>query len=71
MELRSSGGALRACRRADVEVWRLGALAACWTCRDVEEEAERYRGSGDVLQACGRGDVDVWRSELWRHAASV
>ena len=55
MELWSSEGALQACRRADVEVWRLGALEVCGACRDVEE-AQRYQTSGDVLR---RVDVET------------
>ena len=50
------------CRRRDIEVWRSGALEACCTCRDVQEEPQRYRNYGDALLACGRGDVEVRRS---------
>ena len=56
MELWSGGGALQACRRGDVEVWRSGALKACCACRDVEE-AQRYRSCRDALL-----DILVWRS---------
>jgi len=29
----------------------IGSSEACCTCRDVQEEAQRYRNSGDALQA--------------------
>jgi len=36
MEFWGSGGALQACRRRDVEVWRSGAREACCGPGDVE-----------------------------------
>ena len=58
------------CRRAArVGTWRRNrgigagdALQACCTCRDVDEEEQRYRSSGDALQACGLcRDVEAQR----------
>jgi len=63
MELTRYGKLETHCECVDVEVWssggalqalplclkRSGALEACCTCRDMEEEAQRYRSSGDAL----------------------
>ena len=60
------------CRRANVEVWRSGALEACYACRDVEE-AEIW-SSGALEMRCRRIDAEMLRYgdlERWRHAAGV
>ena len=59
----SSGGALQAWRRGDVEVWSSGALEAYCTCSDVEE-AERFE---TLEMRCGR--IDVETLEVWRSGA--
>ncbi len=62
MELRSSEGALQACRRGGAEAWSSGALEACCRC----DEIEVWR-SGDAPQACRCGDVEVLAFEQPAH----
>jgi len=68
MELRSSGGALQACRRGGIEVWNAGGvrrggrkssggLEARCRRRDVE-----VWSSGGLEARCRRSDIELWRS---------